>query len=104
MQIEHSRDLFNLLNHYEYEAARQSDAKLAFLEFAKSHTDVYQRAHPPGHFTASAWLVNKDGTRVLCSPGDPRHSVTQRALPGVTRLLYRNKRFEPVDGFEALFG
>lgn len=44
-----------------------------------------------------------DGTRVLCYPGDPQHSVAQRALPGVTRLLYRNKRFEPVGGFEALF-
>jgi 8-oxo-dGTP pyrophosphatase MutT (NUDIX family) len=43
------------------------------------------------------------GTRVLCYPGDPAHSVAQRALPGVSRLLYRNKRFEPVDGFEALF-
>jgi 8-oxo-dGTP pyrophosphatase MutT (NUDIX family) len=47
---------------------------------------------------------DEDGTRVLCYPGDPRHSVAQRALPGVTRLLFRNKRFEPVQGFEALFG
>ena len=47
---------------------------------------------------------DEDGTRVLCYPGDPRHSVAQRALPGVTRLLFRNKRFEPVEGFEALFG
>lgn len=46
---------------------------------------------------------DEGGTRVLCYPGDPAHSVTQRALPGVTRLLYRNKRFEPVQGFEALF-
>jgi hypothetical protein len=43
------------------------------------------------------------GTRVLCYPGDPAHSVSQRALPGQTRLMYRNKRFEPVGGFEALF-
>ena len=46
---------------------------------------------------------DEDGTRVLCYPGDPRHSVAARALPGVTRLLYRNKRFEPTQGFEALF-
>ena len=46
---------------------------------------------------------DEDGTRVLCYPGDTRHSVARRALPGVTRLLYRNKRFEPVEGFEALF-
>ncbi len=43
------------------------------------------------------------GTRVLCYPGDPRHSVAARALPGVTRLRFQNKRFEPEDGFEALF-
>lgn len=43
------------------------------------------------------------GTRVLCYPGDPAHSVAQQALPGITRLLYRNKRFEPVAGFDALF-
>ena len=46
---------------------------------------------------------DEDGTRVLCYPGDPRHSVAARALPGVTRLLFRNKRFEPTLGFEALF-
>jgi 8-oxo-dGTP pyrophosphatase MutT (NUDIX family) len=41
--------------------------------------------------------------RVLCYPGDPRHSVPTRAMPGPTRLRYRNKRFEPEQGFEALF-
>ncbi len=44
-----------------------------------------------------------EGGRVVCYPGDERHSVRQRALPGPTRLRYRNKQFEPVDGFEALF-
>ena len=45
----------------------------------------------------------QDGGRVVCYPGDERHSVRQKALPGPTRLRYRNKQFEPVDGFEALF-
>jgi hypothetical protein len=44
-----------------------------------------------------------EGTRTICYPGDMRHSVAERALPGPTRLRFRNKRFEPVDGFEALF-
>lgn len=44
-----------------------------------------------------------EGVRVICYPGDERHSVRQRALPGPTRLHYRNRRFEPADGFEALF-
>ena len=45
----------------------------------------------------------QDGETILCYPGDPRHSVPTRALPGPTRLRYSNKRFEPINGFEALF-
>jgi 8-oxo-dGTP pyrophosphatase MutT (NUDIX family) len=41
--------------------------------------------------------------RVLCYPGDERHSVRERALPGPTRLYHRNKRFEPPGGFDGLF-
>jgi 8-oxo-dGTP pyrophosphatase MutT (NUDIX family) len=44
-----------------------------------------------------------EGLRVITYPGDRLHSVSTRALPGPTRLCYRNKRFEPFDGFEALF-
>ncbi len=46
---------------------------------------------------------DQEGIRVICYPGDARHSVREQALPGPTRLCYRNKRFEPVDGLEALF-
>lgn len=42
-----------------------------------------------------------EGLRIICYPGDERHSVRERALPGPTRLHYRGKRFEPADGFEA---
>jgi 8-oxo-dGTP pyrophosphatase MutT (NUDIX family) len=45
----------------------------------------------------------EDGMRVICYPGDPLHSVASRAMPGPTRLLTRNKRFEPEAGFEAWF-
>ncbi len=44
-----------------------------------------------------------EGTRVICYPGDERHSVRERAMPGPTRLRYSNKQFEAVDGFESLF-
>ena len=43
------------------------------------------------------------GERTICYPGDPRHSVTTRALPGPTRLTWRNRRFEPEGGFEEFF-
>lgn len=48
--------------------------------------------------------IDMDGTRVICYPGDDEHPVKERAMPGPTRLQYRNKLFEPLDGFEALFG
>jgi 8-oxo-dGTP pyrophosphatase MutT (NUDIX family) len=45
---------------------------------------------------------DQDGMRVICYPGDPRHPVSQRAVPGPSRLHFRNKRFEPEGGLEAL--
>ena len=44
-----------------------------------------------------------EGIRVICYPGDEQHPVKERAMPGPLRLRYRNKLFEPVEGFEALF-
>lgn len=46
---------------------------------------------------------NRDGERVICYPGDAQHSVHARAMPGPSRLFWRNQRFEPEGGFEALF-
>ena len=46
---------------------------------------------------------DQEGVRVICYPGDAHHSVRKQALPGPTRLCYRNKRFEPVGGFDELF-
>ena len=46
----------------------------------------------------------QDGERVICYPGDPLHSVAELALPGPTRLHWRNRRFEPEGGLAALLG
>ena len=43
-----------------------------------------------------------DSVRVICYPGDERHSVRARALPGPTRLRHVDGRFEPEGGFDAL--
>jgi 8-oxo-dGTP pyrophosphatase MutT (NUDIX family) len=40
------------------------------------------------------------GVRTLCYPGDVRHSVPQRAMPGPTRLRFVAGRFEPAGGFQ----
>ena len=45
----------------------------------------------------------ENGTRITCYPGDPRHSAPLQVLPGPTRLVYRNRRFEPEQGFDAFF-
>ena len=46
---------------------------------------------------------DEGGQRVICYPGDPRHSLPDPAWPGPTRLIYRNRRFEPEGGLDAFF-
>jgi 8-oxo-dGTP pyrophosphatase MutT (NUDIX family) len=41
--------------------------------------------------------------RTICYPGDPRHSQSERAMPGPSRLRYVKGRFEPQGGFDAFF-
>jgi 8-oxo-dGTP pyrophosphatase MutT (NUDIX family) len=43
----------------------------------------------------------EDGVRTMVYPGDPRHSVATRAMPGPTRLIMREGFFEPPGGFDA---
>ena len=47
---------------------------------------------------------DQDGERMICYPGDPQHSLQTPAMPGPTRLFWRNKRFEPEGGLDALLG
>ena len=44
-----------------------------------------------------------NGMRVICYPGDPLHSVPERALLGPTRLRWLQRRFEPLGGFDSWF-
>lgn len=37
----------------------------SFCQFLASSGNVFERDHPPGHFTGSAWLVSADGHWVL---------------------------------------
>ncbi|MDB5897166.1 MAG: hydrolase [Ramlibacter sp.] len=45
-----------------------------------------------------------EGQRVLCYPGDPWHTEREQALPGPTRLFWRNQHFEPEGGLDILLG
>lgn len=75
-------------------------AHLARHTTVREVLDVARRRRPPLVFPET---FDEGGARVLCYPGDSAHSLPGRALPGPTRLLYRKGRFEPVEGFEALF-
>lgn len=44
------------------------------------------------------------GLDMVCYPGDPRHSVPGRLLSGPSRLCWRNDRYEPDAGLQALLG
>jgi 8-oxo-dGTP pyrophosphatase MutT (NUDIX family) len=60
------------------------------------------RSRPPALIQPEPF--DENGTRVICYPGDPAHSVRERLWPGPTRLTHRNQRFEPEGGLPALLG
>ncbi len=43
----------------------EQDVVGLFVEFLRQSPAAFERSHPPGHFTGSAWLVSADGERVL---------------------------------------
>lgn len=45
---------------------------------------------------------DENGVRTICYPGDPQHSVRERALEGPSRLRFVNGKFEPLGGLQAL--
>lgn len=87
----------------EIELAPPQIMSLAHLARHSSVDSVMSQARSTKPALVFPETFDEGGTRVLCYPGDPRHSMAIRALPGPTRLLHRKGRFEPVDGFEALF-
>ena len=60
------------------------------------------RTRPPPRVEPEAFDL--DGERVICYPGDPRHSIATPVWEGPTRLTHRNRRFEPEGGLAALLG
>jgi 8-oxo-dGTP pyrophosphatase MutT (NUDIX family) len=75
---------------------------LAHLARFASVADILQAARSASPALVLPEAFDIAGERVLCYPGDARHSVAQRAMPGPTRLVYRRQRFEPEQGFGAL--
>lgn len=78
----------------------QSLAHLARYANADQAVDAARLRRPP---TIQPEPFDEDGTRVIAYPGDPRHPLPERALPGPLRLRHRKGRFEPVTGDFASF-
>lgn len=76
---------------------------LAHLVRHGSAGSVLQEARRRGPMLIEPHTCEIEGLRVVCYPGDERHVVRLRALPGPSRLVFRNSRFEPFEGFEAFF-
>jgi 8-oxo-dGTP pyrophosphatase MutT (NUDIX family) len=58
-------DLAPALADYRRRHPEEGAACGLFSEFLASDGALFERRHPPGHFTGSAWLVSADGERVL---------------------------------------
>ncbi|MCE3270034.1 MAG: hydrolase [Ramlibacter sp.] len=88
----------------EIELAPPQIMSLTHLARHRSTASVLQaaRSGPPPCIRPEPRDV--DGARVLCYPGDPWHSQRDQALPGPTRLTWRNRRFEPDAGLAILLG
>lgn len=60
----------------------------------------FGRRPPPLIEPASMKIAD---ARAVAYPGDPAHPLRDKVMPGPTRLVFRNKRFEPEGGFAAFF-
>jgi 8-oxo-dGTP pyrophosphatase MutT (NUDIX family) len=58
-------DLGSAIAAYRRRHPGESEACGVFMDFLASPGALFERSHPPGHFTGSAWLVSADGARVL---------------------------------------
>ena len=87
----------------QIELAPPQIMSLAHLARHASVQSVLQAARSRLPPTIEPEPFEHEGARAICYPGDERHSVRAQALPGPTRLVYRNKRFEPMTGFDGLF-
>ena len=76
---------------------------LAHLARFDSPAEVLAHAASRPPFLVEPEPQDLEGTRWLCYPGDADHSQPVQHMPGPTRLAWRNKRFEPAEGFDAFF-
>jgi len=61
----HRQHLIELLARYERVHPEERELVHRFHRFASEHDDCLLRSCVPGHITASAWIVSRDGSRCL---------------------------------------
>lgn len=70
-----------------------------YRSLADALADISRR--PPPLIEPASMKI--DEARAVAYPGDPAHSLREKVMPGPTRLVFRNRRFEPEGGFAAFF-
>lgn len=61
----HRDPLITLLSSYTPQDPEEQLAKIRMLDFIKTYATCFERSLLVGHITASAWLLNKDLSKVL---------------------------------------
>lgn len=61
----HRNSLLSLLNNYHPKDKVEQIYKEETITFIKNNQNCFDRSNLNGHITASAWLLNKDKTKVL---------------------------------------
>jgi 8-oxo-dGTP pyrophosphatase MutT (NUDIX family) len=87
----------------EIELAPPQIITLAHLSRYASADEAFDAARATPPRLIHPVHIEVDTARVFCYPGDVAHGDRERAFPGVSRLVLRDGRFEPFDGFEAFF-
>ncbi|MDA0708661.1 MAG: NUDIX hydrolase [bacterium] len=61
----HRNPLLQQLAAYRDQFPEESAVVERYQSFVKAHANCFERSLPMGHITASAWVVNREGTRTL---------------------------------------
>ena len=59
------QDLINQLENYQPFDEYEKNFKIEIINFIKNNNNCFERSCEKGHITASSWILNKDGTKVL---------------------------------------
>ncbi|MDR2107333.1 MAG: NUDIX hydrolase [Holosporaceae bacterium] len=61
----HRQNLTEKLDRYYPKDNREKSDRIKILRFLRDHENCFERSLSVGHFTASCWLENRDGTKFL---------------------------------------